>query len=1254
MSLMLWVLVPQDISAQIACNDLVNASLDANGEYVLTPEDVVEGTLPDDAEISIDGENFFPEITLDCSDVGEALITINSETDGMCWSNLVISDLLPPVPYTHSVLTRELVGGVLQIGASDFDVASYDNCGPPNISLSQTFFTNPGVYELTFTATDASLNVATTQVFLIIQSDDPCNQLINVTLDSNGEAEVFADIFVDNAIDYDNLEISLDNINFSNTLTLTCDNIGENIIYVQGTDENGDDFYCASVAELRDLLPPNASVIDTIYIDLADETDIDTITVEMVDDGTTDNCDFDMYLDYTIFSVANWGVNIDSFTVIDEGNNVSQVPVIVIVTINGELPTTDCLESISFDTPNPWNGEMILYGYQLIELNYHDSTFVSRQPEGPFNSFLTLDCDDTSAPFTLYVQSHDDGEINECSVEVTYNDVIPPVVISEAEITLVLEGNEVELLAEDVNEGSYDACSDITIEISQTIFTEDDLGENIITFTATDAAGNWNQTFVYVYVTSGGACTLDDVQFPPQEISINTIPADVSPEGLIGVNGLLEEDVMPILPDYCDDSNMFWTYTDQVISASFGQKILRTFTVLDWYTSETSTFTQTILIYLGDQNLICNNITFIYPSEDVELFPMDVLDQQWIYNYEIIILELFFDGIPVQGNLVSQQHIGDTLTYTVTDTVSGLMCSGEVYVEIVSDCNLVESQIYWPIDVEINDGSLAAQTVTPNYMYEQLELDSIQCFPIIDNNCDYIGVAFEDLVFETGSGYWIIERQWTILDWTSEATFSFTQTITNGVAPESLICDTLPHTAPIGDCLSGHTLEDDVEWPANIEISDHRIEPADLITYSMVDTLDAMPNFYNSPDDYEADYVDFVVDLTATTLVIGRSWTVTHTNYGFTWTFNQVITVNIGDFDNRVVINDEYGNSLPDVLINQSIMTDENGYAEVEDEIVNITYQTQENYDVNVLDIIKIQRHILGIEELPQDKVLDADVNQDDKLTSLDLYLIQQALLNIDLLPWTFEDKTDEIQTVVKPKGYYLGKALGDVDNIGYPLVVNPPQFEGLSLLIDDQLMNLGETYDIPVYINKETDLTGFQVALAFDSEMMTITNAYTDVLIGTSDNFNITNDQFYYSLNEPLAADFDMDEPLFYITVQAKANTLLSLSLEDPSEPSYLATGDLELLVIDQTLEDIIQTSTDDNDNSLVKVYPNPASNYITIEGVSETDNVQTAVFDQSGRMLGKYSTSTIDVSKWHEGNYYLWIEGNGFTLSKTVTIIH
>jgi len=73
-----------------------------------------------------------------------------------------------------------------------------------------------------------------------------------------------------------------------------------------------------------------------------------------------------------------------------------------------------------------------------------------------------------------------------------------------------LEGETVSIVPEDVDAGSYDNCNSINLSIDQNVFTDANEGENSVTLTATDLAGNSNtaQATVTIVVIREPGCNV--------------------------------------------------------------------------------------------------------------------------------------------------------------------------------------------------------------------------------------------------------------------------------------------------------------------------------------------------------------------------------------------------------------------------------------------------------------------------------------------------------------------------------------------------------------------------------------------------------------------------------------------------------------------------------------------------------------------------------------------------------------------------
>jgi len=96
------------------------------------------------------------------------------------------------------------------------------------------------------------------------------------------------------------------------------------------------------------------------------------------------------------------------------------------------------------------------------------------------------------------------GEFNTtfCEIAVSVLDTVAPQVHTK-NITVYLGENEMVFIQpEDVNNGSFDNCEILTFDLSKDTFTENDLGNNLVTLKATDASGNTGSATANVRVRS--------------------------------------------------------------------------------------------------------------------------------------------------------------------------------------------------------------------------------------------------------------------------------------------------------------------------------------------------------------------------------------------------------------------------------------------------------------------------------------------------------------------------------------------------------------------------------------------------------------------------------------------------------------------------------------------------------------------------------------------------------------------------------
>ncbi len=91
---------------------------------------------------------------------------------------------------------------------------------------------------------------------------------------------------------------------------------------------------------------------------------------------------------------------------------------------------------------------------------------------------------------------------------VTVEDKEAPIVLTQNLFFEILEGEIVTIVPEDVDGGSYDNCSSVSLSIDQNIFTDANEGENIVTLAGEDNVGNSSsgQALITIVVIREPSC----------------------------------------------------------------------------------------------------------------------------------------------------------------------------------------------------------------------------------------------------------------------------------------------------------------------------------------------------------------------------------------------------------------------------------------------------------------------------------------------------------------------------------------------------------------------------------------------------------------------------------------------------------------------------------------------------------------------------------------------------------------------------
>ena len=294
---------------------------------------------------------------------------------------------------------------------------------------------------------------------------------------------------------------------------------------------------------------------------------------------------------------------------------------------------------------------------------------------------------------------------------------------------------------------------------------------------------------------------------------------------------------------------------------------------------------------------------------------------------------------------------------------------------------------------------------------------------------------------------------------------------------------------------------------------------------------------------------------------------------------------------------------------------------------------------VNTVDIIHVQRHILGQERLSTPyKMIAADVNRDSKINGADLVALRKMILGVnDNFPhnesWTFVDADQEL-TLENPWIFrdsimlmnlsqqvtdsdFIGVKLGDVDNTVVPNVVSQGiEFrndDDILYVYDDQFVQAGDRVEVAISPSV-SDVYGYQVQiLAEDGEIVSLDGEGL-----TEANYRVQDDNVSISYN----SDFSLSDGTNALTIifVAGRDGLLSdqLRLRNTRLKSEAYVG--------HSLEarDIRLKAKESSDFKLYQNRPNPFTDQTDIDfELPESGDVTLTLYDLTGQILNSITKS-------------------------------
>ncbi len=350
--------------------------------------------------------------------------------------------------------------------------------------------------------------------------------------------------------------------------------------------------------------------------------------------------------------------------------------------------------------------------------------------------------------------------------------------------------------------------------------------------------------------------------------------------------------------------------------------------------------------------------------------------------------------------------------------------------------------------------------------------------------------------------------------------------------------------------------------------------------------------------------------------------------------------------------------AIPEAMVNilgaemdSEMMTENDGVYVFGDLEMQNDYQIEVDRDkdyldgVSTLDLVMIQRHILGLSELDSPyKLIAADINNSESLTAADLLALRKLILGVnvtldDNTSWRFVSKNEIMNDMTDPWPFteelilqsestqaidadFVGVKIGDVNNSAESLLgaetIEKRSANTLGIITHDRKIRRDDQVYIDLISSSTVDLEAMQMTITWDAEAMSLIDI---VPIG------IDMEDYHSSLINPgqlTIAWHNLDGkevtqgvPFFQLVMEGNTTAQLSNILDINSEITSAIAYNMEdeSMDIDLRFEDAETIGVIFGQNK-----PNPFLSETTVEfNLPEAMEVTFKVFDGSGKLIYK-----------------------------------
>ena len=345
---------------------------------------------------------------------------------------------------------------------------------------------------------------------------------------------------------------------------------------------------------------------------------------------------------------------------------------------------------------------------------------------------------------------------------------------------------------------------------------------------------------------------------------------------------------------------------------------------------------------------------------------------------------------------------------------------------------------------------------------------------------------------------------------------------------------------------------------------------------------------------------------------------------------------------------------------------------------------------VTTLDLVKIQKHLLGTEFLSSPyKMIAADANNSGNISALDIIQIRQLILGVhsefpDNLSWRFVEEdfifvnpgtpwpfNESISYSQLNPGFteldFIGVKVGDVNNsvqANFDETSLEDRAEGTLQWYTEAIeLDRSEVSEIKIKANDLMQLEGFQLSMS--TKDLIVEEIIGKAISINESNYALHKDMLTISWNTNSATELEKDDVIFSLMVKAdkpvNLKDIMDINSSITPAEAYGASSELYDIQLDFIDKSDVPNATE---FALHQNEPNPFSVETKIgfslpkdsEAVLTVYNVEgKEVYRQVAQFNKGYNEVKLKKSdlKEYSSMLYYRLEADGFNASKTMTII-